>query len=112
MVDIHMMKSGGFVKLFTTPVMQGMFPVPGVAVPVVIAAPVSPVATELAVVYVMISRRQSEDVFRWNDPDRRRDKGWLDENPGSIVDAGPEPVPLMEAEPNAVEEIKTYGVRD
>jgi hypothetical protein len=112
MMGIHMMKSFGLVKLSPTPMMQGVVSEPRLSVPVVITTPIPPVATELTVVYVMISWWQSEDIVRWDNPDRCRDEAWLDESPGSIVDAGPKPVTLMETEPDAIEEIETYRVRD
>jgi hypothetical protein len=112
MVSFHVMEPCGLMKLSSAPMMHGVFSVPRVTVPVVTTAPIPPMATELTVVYPMISWRQSEDIVRWNNPDRRRDKGWLDESPGTVVDSSPEPVTLMEAEPSAIEKIETYRVRD
>jgi hypothetical protein len=106
------MKSGGAMKISSTPMMHGVVSVPRLSVPVVITAPIPPVATELTVVYMMIPWRQSEDIVRWDNPDSRGDKRRLDKTPGSVVDGRPEPVILKEAIPEAVEKIKTCRVRD
>jgi hypothetical protein len=111
-MGIRMMNFCGFVKLFSTPMMLGMFSVPGVSVPVMATTPIPPMPMEVTVVYAVISWRHPENIVRWYNRDSRWDKRCLDISPGSVIDVGPEPVISMEAIPVASEEIKACRARN
>jgi hypothetical protein len=97
-------------KLSTPPMIPGMIFVPMLVVPVMVMAPIPPVPMEIIVMYPMVAWRQTENVVRGYDHNRRRNKRCADRYPGVAVNGSPEPVVMVEAIPVAAVKIKAYRV--